>query len=263
MAAPALMQLAFATHVNQSVRILCLHKIPDLINAGKTTSKELAEATGLHEPTLYRVVRASALGGVLTYDEGTKSFALTEAGQLLRSDHPQSLAAMFLFLLLPSRLQAYEKFEEMVKTGTNCMTLATGGDFFAWCQTHPEDRRIFDEAMSQTVSGAMHDLMATSVPLDGVKVIMDVGGGVGKLAHRLVQRAPEVKAICFDLPVVVAESSYKDHEVTMVGGDFFDASTLPKDADAVVMATVLHDWYVVSAILQLTVVGATSTALPS
>jgi len=238
------MQLAMAPHLLQCVRAVCVFKIPDLIHSGLKTAEELAKATGLHTQTLYRVVRATSLAEVVSYDEQTKSFSLLENGQLLRSDHPQTLRPSMIFLSLPFRLKAAEKFDEMMKTGVNCMTLAYSGDFFDYCKTHPEDRQYFDEAMTQLASTKIHTVMSHKVPLDGVTCLLDVGGGHGTLVKAIVARVPHIKAISFDLPEVVNQSPVKDHDpsITLVGGNFFKPETFPKGADGALLATVLHDW---------------------
>jgi len=226
-----------------SVRTVCRYRIPDLIHAGKKTAKELAEATGLHEPTLYRVVRATSAAGVVKYYDETKSFELAEAGHFLRSDHPQGMLHIFLLQTLPCRLPAISKFDEMLKTGTNCITIATGEHMFALCAKDDETREIVDKAMGHCVAGIGHNKMGEEVSIDGVKVIIDVGGGNGQMCLRLLKRKPGLKAICFDLPHVVAASTLKHDDLEFVAGDFFKPETLPQGrADAAVLCTILHDW---------------------
>eukprot|EP01125_Pyxidicula_operculata_P014166 TRINITY_DN4707_c0_g1_i1.p1 TRINITY_DN4707_c0_g1~~TRINITY_DN4707_c0_g1_i1.p1 ORF type:complete len:332 (-),score=64.89 TRINITY_DN4707_c0_g1_i1:77-1072(-) len=250
----------FSSHILQCVRVICKYKIPDLIHSGKKTSKELAEATGLHEETLFRITRATSLVGAVKYDNEIKTFELDAGGQYLRTDHPASMWGMVMFLSLPVRLECHAKLEETAKTGINSCQLATGGDFFTYGTKHPESLSIMNLAMSQFAAGKIHDYMANVVPLDGVKVIMDVGGGVGTLAHRILERTPTIeKAICFDLPEVVKESPLKDDRLELVGGNFFKPETFPKGADAAVVATVLHDW---SDEESITIMKNTRSALP-
>eukprot|EP01126_Amoeba_proteus_P012624 TRINITY_DN151_c0_g1_i1.p1 TRINITY_DN151_c0_g1~~TRINITY_DN151_c0_g1_i1.p1 ORF type:complete len:233 (-),score=49.34 TRINITY_DN151_c0_g1_i1:91-789(-) len=138
-------------------------------------------------------------------------------------------------------MQIWHHFEKSVRTGGNPLTLAFGGNLFHYFETHPEDRAIFDKGMSRYISQSVHELMATSVPLDGISTIVDIGGGQGRLAQRLVERAPHLKAICFDHPAVIAGSPFKDDtRIKLVAGDFFKAEEIPTGADAALLATVLH-----------------------
>jgi len=225
------------------LRVVLLHKIPDLIYAGKTTAKELAAETNLNEDMLYRVVRAVAIAGFVKFDEKTKSFELTEAGQYMRSDHPESYAPFFLFKSFPVRLEGLARFEDSVRTGTDCIELATGGNFYSYCSGHRETRDTFDSVMSAIVGGGeYHKVMATSVPLDGINTIVDYGGGQGNLCLSLVKRCPGLKAICFDLPEVVGKTQVSHKNLSFVGGDLFVPESLPVGADAAILATILHNW---------------------
>jgi len=238
-----LLHLAYSSQLLYCMRTICLYNIPDLIQSGKNTAKALAEATGLHERALYRVIRATAVAGIVKYDEENQSFELAETGQYLRSDHPQSLTGMFVFLTMPVRLEAFAKFNDMVTTGTNCLTLATGGHLFDHCAKDEEIRKIVDNGMSTFVAGMLHNLMGDEVPLAGVKVLLDVGGGNGKMCLRLLNRNPGLKTICFDLPHVVAGATVKHDDLEFASGDFFKAETLPQGrADAAILCTILHDW---------------------
>src|SRR5690349_5063039 len=71
--------------------------IPDQLASGPRTSAALAGATGAHEDALYRVLRALSMVGVFAETEA-RSFALTPAGELLRSGAPGSTREMVLWM---------------------------------------------------------------------------------------------------------------------------------------------------------------------
>ena len=66
---------------------------------------------------------------------------------------------------------------------------------------------------------------------EGIKSLVDVGGGTGTMAKAIVEAVPSIKCIVLDLPHVVAglEGSSK---LSFVGGDMFEA--IPP-ADAVLL----------------------------
>src|SRR5215208_7709146 len=77
--------------VSQAIHVAATLGLADILAAGSRTSDDLAEATGTHAPSLYRLLRALATVGVLRELEG-RAFELTRLGERLRSDEPDSIA---------------------------------------------------------------------------------------------------------------------------------------------------------------------------
>src|SRR5262245_24616234 len=89
-ASPADLRRMIQGHaVARALHVAATLGIADLLAAGPRTSGDLARATGTHPRALYRLLRAVASVGVLRED-GDGAFALTDLGQYLRADHPQS-----------------------------------------------------------------------------------------------------------------------------------------------------------------------------
>ena len=63
--------------------------VPDLLADGPLTSTEMAQATGLHEPTLYRILRTLSSFGVFT-EESPRRFALTPLSSALKTGDPSA-----------------------------------------------------------------------------------------------------------------------------------------------------------------------------
>jgi IclR helix-turn-helix domain len=63
--------------------------IADLLADGPQTSVELAQATGLHEPSLYRLLRSLTGFGVFT-EESPRRFALTPLSSTLKTGDPSA-----------------------------------------------------------------------------------------------------------------------------------------------------------------------------
>ncbi|KAL0452359.1 UNVERIFIED_CONTAM: Caffeic acid 3-O-methyltransferase [Sesamum latifolium] len=73
---------------------------------------------------------------------------------------------------------------------------------------------------------------------EGVKSLVDVGGGIGASLKMILSKYPSIKAINFDLPHVIQDApSYPG--VEHIGGDMF--VSVPK-ADAIFMKWICHDW---------------------
>ena len=99
--ADELRRLINAYQLSQMICVAAELGIADLLADGARTSDDLAEATQTHAGTLYRLLRALASVGILREEEG-RLFALAELGKPLRSDAPDSVAAIAVFFGRPT-----------------------------------------------------------------------------------------------------------------------------------------------------------------
>ncbi|KAG6755543.1 hypothetical protein POTOM_041374 [Populus tomentosa] len=74
---------------------------------------------------------------------------------------------------------------------------------------------------------------------EGVKCLVDVGGGNGSILDMIITRYPAIKGINYDLASVV-ESSPSYPGIEHVAGDGF--VTIPKGGDAIFMKWITHNW---------------------
>lgn len=81
-------------------------------------------------------------------------------------------------------------------------------------------------------------------PLQGVRCLLDVGGGDGAFIAAALARTPGLRAILFDLPPVAARARARFQDAglnaTAVGGSFLDGA-LPPGADTASLIRVVHD----------------------
>jgi hypothetical protein len=85
-----LQQLIQGFQVTQCIYVAAKLGITDMLKDGPRTSEELAQATGTHAPSLYRVLRLLTAVGLLTEGEAY-SFALTPLGAYLQTGVPGSM----------------------------------------------------------------------------------------------------------------------------------------------------------------------------
>ena len=89
-------------------------------------------------------------------------------------------------------------------------------------------------------------VLAERVSLDGVKTLLDVGGGSGIYSIAWLRRHPALRAIVWDRPEVLkiaremAEQYGVADRLDFVSGDMF-VDAVPK-ADVVLLSNILHDW---------------------
>ncbi|XP_053790930.1 probable bifunctional dTTP/UTP pyrophosphatase/methyltransferase protein isoform X1 [Vidua chalybeata] len=142
----------------------------------------------------------------------------------------------------------FTNLESAVKEGSRQNHRAFGkkaDDLFKDYYHSQEVKQRFMAAMHSIAHLTARDV-ATAFDLSQFKSACDLGGCTGALAHELVQVYPNLKVTVFDLPEVIANTSYFQPSgqhtapVTFVSGDFFK-DNLP-EADLYILSRVLHDW---------------------
>ena len=92
----AIFEMACGYWVSQSLYVAAKLGIADLVVDGPKTAEELAAATKMHGPSLYRLLRALASKGVFAED-AERRFGLTPAAECLLN-RPGSQRAMVLMM---------------------------------------------------------------------------------------------------------------------------------------------------------------------
>jgi len=87
----ALRKLVNGFQVSQAIYAAATLGIADLLIAGPKSSDALAIESGANPDALYRLLRALAAAGVF-HEDDARCFALTELGDALRSDAPETVA---------------------------------------------------------------------------------------------------------------------------------------------------------------------------
>ncbi|KAK4403716.1 Caffeic acid 3-O-methyltransferase 2 [Sesamum angolense] len=111
---------------------------------------------------------------------------------------------------------------------------------FEYGATDPEFNTAFNKAMYQQSTLIMKQILENYKGLDveGLKTLVDVGGGTGATLNMILSKHPFITGINFDLPHVVKDAP-SIPGVEHVGGDMF--VSVPK-ADAIFMKWICHDW---------------------
>ncbi|MGW4128567.1 methyltransferase [Amycolatopsis japonica] len=243
--AAGLMDLMLGVVKIQVLHAVAVLNITDHLADGARTAEEVAQREGSQPRATYRLMRAAASLGVLSY-EGERRFGLTGRGQLLRSGVPGSLRSMVLIQAGYAHWQSWGLFPEAVRQGTSQTKEALGADIFDYLG-RPENADVaalFADAMADlstlTVRGAV-----AALDTAGVSTVVDVGGSDGQFVLELLAARPGLRGQVLDLPHVVdgarreADKRGLTERFSAVPGDFFAA--VPA-ADLYLLKTVLHDW---------------------
>jgi hypothetical protein len=236
-----LMQMMSSKMVAKPIYAVAKLGVPDLIKDRPKTAVELAQATGTHAPSLYRVLRALASLGVFS-ETSDGRFERTPLSQLLESA-PQSMRGFAIMFGEPWHDRAWSEILHSIKTGQSGFGHAMGVTAFEFFHQNAEAAGIFNGAMTSfSANGANAVLQAYS--FEGIQKLVDVAGGHGFLLQAIMKATPGLRGVLFDLPQVVEGSAPVLSEVRnrceVVGGNFFDAVTV--SADAYCLKHILHDW---------------------
>lgn len=218
--------------------------IADQLAAGPRSVTDLASATKSHAPTLSRLMRYLASIGVFTEQEDGR-YAITPLGGMIRKDAPGSMRDAAIFFASHHAQRPWEQAEYSLRTGKASFDHMYGTNPWEWYATHPDDAAEFNACMT-ALSGTLHKAAVETYDFTGIRSIMDVGGGHGRLLAQILAKEPSMRGILFDQPHVVngaapvfAEYGVQDR-ARAVGGSFFES--LPTGADAHIMAHIIHDW---------------------
>jgi hypothetical protein len=230
--------------VSQALYVAATLGIADLLAGGPRGVEELAESTGAHAPTLYRLLRLLASVGVFAEDDAGR-FGLTPLAECLRSDVPGSQRAWAIMVCSPTFWSSWGELLHSVRTGETAFPKVYGMSNWEYRAQHSEEGAVFDAAM--TANTALESAaVAGGYDFSRFGVLADVGGGHGLLLATILAANPAMRGILFDQPQVVAgardlltRAGVADR-CRAVGGDFFES--VPREADAYLLKSVIHDW---------------------
>jgi len=239
-----MLQIISGFWISRGVYVIAKLGIPDLLKSGPKTAEELAEATKMHAPSLFRILRALASVGVLSSANGGR-FAQTPVSETLVTDAPGSLRWFAVSELGQEHYPAWGNLMHSVKTGEIAFDNFFGVDIWKYFQQNPEDAAVFNDSMS-SVTAATNEAILSLYDFSNFGTVVDVGGGHGGLITSILKRNPKVKGVLFDAPQVIEgarpklEAAGLAQRCETVAGDFF--KSVPAGGDAYVMKWIIHDW---------------------
>ena len=238
-----MMRMITGYWVTQIVHAAATFSFADHLARGPATAHDIAGAERTDPSATFRLLRACASLGMVTYD-GDSRFAATSLLDTLRKDNPQSLRGFAMSMPAPGHWLPFGRFTDAVKTGLSQTVAALGTGLFEYFAINAAESAAFADAMTSLTSTIAEET-AQVIDTSGVKIVADVGGAGGAMLHALLRVHPHLQGILFDRPNVVQIASAEaarlglQERVTAVGGDFFES--VP-DADLHILKHILHDW---------------------
>ncbi|MFF4740961.1 methyltransferase [Streptomyces sp. NPDC001262] len=239
-----MMQLAFGPMIGHLIGTALRLGVLDRIGEGERSAEELAAEGKADLQSTTRMLRALTGIGLLA-ETAPGTFAATETGAFLRTDHPESMAFMVKLLTDPSMLRSWEHLGESVRTGEPYFATVFGKDYFSFLKDNPELSEHFNIAMSQGTR-VTAQLLPKACDFGRFGVVADIGGGDGTLLAGILRAHPALRGILYDSAEGLSQAGAKLERAGLAGrcelvaGDFFVSA--PAGADAYVIKSVLHDW---------------------
>jgi SAM-dependent methyltransferase len=237
-------QLATAYWISRAVYAAARLGIADLLTEGPRDAGALAAATGMHAPSLRRVLRTLASVGLFSTDSQGR-FSLTPLGATLRTDAPGAARSTVIALAGEWWWSAWGETLHAVRTGETGLERALGMSEYSYLAQHPEEALHFNAAMIG-FHGDEPAAIVDSYDFSGVRTIVDVGGGSGNLLGTVLLANPYPRGVLLERPQVVPEAMQHlraagvADRCHVVGGDFLEA--VPEGGDLYIVSHCIHNW---------------------
>lgn len=218
--------------------------VADDLAAGPRTVGQTAAALDADPRTLHRLLRACADFGLLD-EVADRTFQLTELGQVLRSDVPDSMRNFAMWVGSPAEHFTWANLSRSVRSGKSCFEYTHTTPIWDYMRGNEETARVFNRAMTEASYGLTTPVVR-AYDFSRCARIVDVGGGHGALLAAVLASAPSARGVLFDQPAVVAGAGreFRDAGVSdryeVRSGDFFDS--VPPGGDIYLLSNIIHNW---------------------
>ncbi|MER7694638.1 methyltransferase [Streptomyces sp. NPDC097610] len=236
--------LIMAAWGSQAVRAIATLSVAEHLDSGPLSAQDIAERESSDPDMTYRVLRAGAALGLLTYDADRGTFSPTPMLGVLHGDSPTSLKSYAQAAIGPAFWLPAVLLPETITAGSNQAAQALGSNVFEYFGKNPEEAQKFSAAMTDLSAPVIREA-ASVIDVGTAKTVLDVGGAHGAFVSELVQRNQQLTGSVLELAHVAATVEDEARKrglgerITGVTGDFFKA--VPA-ADIYLLKHVLHNW---------------------
>ncbi|KAL2954828.1 hypothetical protein AAZX31_19G245700 [Glycine max] len=155
-----------------------------------------------------------------------------------RNSDGVSLGPLMALLQDKIFLHSWSELKDSIREGGIPFNRVYGTHAFEYPRLDARFNQVFNTAMINHTTIVMKKVLECYKGFENIKMLVDVGGGLGININLITSKYPHIQGINFDLPHVLEHApSYPG--VEHVGGDMFD--NVPK-GDAIFMKWILHDW---------------------
>jgi hypothetical protein len=232
-------------NVSQAMYVAAELGVADELRDGPRAIDEVASAVGANAGALRRILRTLAMTGCFSEVE-RGVFANTPQSETLRSDVPNSVRDLVLWVGAEPHWRVWGSLLDAVKTGQPVWEQVHGTPLFPYLfAENPELGATFARAMTGFSNATIPAILA-AYDFSQASVIADIAGGYGHTLAAILQANPQARGILFDAPDVLKDAPAQleadgvSDRVELVPGDFHES--VPAGADLYLLKHVVHDW---------------------
>ena len=187
------------------------------------SAEQLAVELKTEPNATVRFLRFLTSIGILHENEH-QHFALSEVGQYLRPDHPNSIAREISMFSGGQIYRSWGEVLQTIKTGKPAFDVLNGQPLFSYLAGHPETANLFHQGWHEITATVAKEVVDV-YDLSSIGTVTDVGGGYGIFLATLLHQIKRLKGVLFDLPFSVegSEETFQEmgvgDRVTVVTGD--------------------------------------------
>lgn len=205
----------------------------DLLAGGMASTRDVAQNAGLGDDAALRLLRAAEAIGLVEH-AGGDCWMLGEQGAVLHAN----AGARAMIRHHPLLYDDLAKPLELLRSGRREETRLSR--FWAYA-AHSVDAAEYSQLMAASQEMVCEQVLASGVlPKNGS--LLDVGGGLGVFASKVVEHRPALRMGVFDLPEVIVQTRTRlaGKPVELHPGNFF-RDPLPGGYDCLSLVRILHD----------------------
>ncbi|PIN26890.1 Caffeate O-methyltransferase [Handroanthus impetiginosus] len=150
-----------------------------------------------------------------------RRYSLSPVGEFLtRNEDGVSVGSFCLLIQDRVATETWYHLKDAILEGGIPFNRAFGMSPFEYFAKDPKLSRIFDQAMYEESTIILKKILEKYKGFEGLKSLVDVGGGIGASLRMIISKYPSIKGINFDLPHVIQNApSYPGME--HISGDMF------------------------------------------
>jgi len=239
-----LMRMSHGYQDAKALQVVAELGIADLIAEAPKTADQLSKIVGVHSNSLYRVLRALASLGIFKETDDSH-FENTPLSEAIRADVPGSVKDHVIMTPNDGFLFAWAKFMDVVRSGKPSFKDVNGCDQWEYFRRHPDIGEKFNKGIAARTSQVTSALLK-SYDFSQFKTLIDVGGGLGTVLALILNKYPQLHGCLYEQSSVIegAKSFLEAKGVisrcNLISGNFLES--IPKDFDAYLMKSIIHDW---------------------
>jgi SAM-dependent methyltransferase len=226
----------------------CIHvaatlRIAEHIAAGAEQIDQLAAAAGCDPYALHRMLTHLAGKGVFE-EFAPGRFGLNDVARGFLD--PTMRLGLDLDGIGGRMAYAWGTLLAYVRSGKPAYQQVFGLPFWEDLDAHPAIAASFDAMIGPAGHGTPNPDFAISGGWDGVRTVVDVGGGTGAMLAELLRARPNLQGTLVDLPRTVAlagetfQAAGVAERARLAGQSFFEP--LPAGADVYLLRGIINDW---------------------